>query len=51
MVILERLLKLREIASLNADSDRGLTDLVEGWFRIFDSTRIIERGRKLFTGR
>jgi antitoxin ParD1/3/4 len=44
-------LQLQELASLKADIDRGLTDLAEGRVQEFDSTRIIERGRKLLAGR
>jgi antitoxin ParD1/3/4 len=48
---MKRTLQLQELASLKADIDRGLTDLAEGRVREFDSTRIIERGRKLLAGR
>ncbi len=47
----KRALQLQELASLKADIDRGLTDLAEGRVQDFDSTRIIERGRKLLAGR
>jgi len=48
---MKRALQLQELASLKADIDRGLTDLAEGRVQDFDSTRIIERGRKLLAGR
>ena len=48
---MKRALQLQELASLKADIDRGLTDLAEGRMQDFDSTRIIERGRKLLAGR
>lgn len=48
---MKRALQLQELASLKFDIDRGLTDLAEGRVRDFDSTRIIERGRKLLSGR
>jgi antitoxin ParD1/3/4 len=48
---MKRTLQLQELASLKADIDRGLTDLAEGRVQDFDSTRIIERGRKLLAGR
>ncbi len=48
---MKRALQLQELASLKADIDSGLTDLAEGRVQDFDSTRIIERGRKLLAGR
>ena len=48
---MKRALQLQELASLKADIDRGLTDLSEGRVQDFDTTRIIERGRKLLAGR
>lgn len=48
---MKRALQLQELAALKADIDRGLNDLAEGRVREFDSTRIIERGRKLLVGR
>lgn len=48
---MKRALQLQELAALKADIDRGLNDLAEGRVREFDSTRIIERGRKLLAGR
>jgi antitoxin ParD1/3/4 len=49
--MMKRALQLQELASLKADIDRGLTDIAEGRVQEFDSTRIIERGRKLLAGR
>jgi antitoxin ParD1/3/4 len=48
---MKRALQLQELTALKADIDRGLTDLAEGRVQDFDSTRIIERGRKLLAGR
>jgi antitoxin ParD1/3/4 len=48
---MKRALQLQELTALKADIDRGLNDLAEGRVRDFDSTRIIERGRKLLAGR
>lgn len=48
---MKRALQLQELASLKSHIDRGLTDLAEGRVQDFDSTRIIERGRKLLAGR
>jgi antitoxin ParD1/3/4 len=48
---MKRALQLQELASLKSDIDCSLTDLVEGRVQDFDSTRIIERGRKLLAGR
>jgi len=48
---MKRVLQLQELASLKADIDRGLNDVAEGRVQDFDSTRIIERGRKLLAGR
>jgi len=48
---IKRALQLQELASLKADIDRGLTDLAEGRVPDFDTTRIIERGRKLLAAR
>jgi antitoxin ParD1/3/4 len=48
---MKRVLQLQELASLKSDIDCGLTDLAEGRVQDFDSTRIIERGRKLLAGR
>lgn len=48
---LKRSLRLQELAALNAEIDRGLTDLAEGRVQAFDAGRIIERGKKLLAGR
>jgi antitoxin ParD1/3/4 len=48
---MKRAVRLKEMESLKADIDRGLTDLAEGRVRDFDATRIIERGRKLLAAR
>jgi len=48
---IKRALQLQELASLKADIGRGLTDLAEGRVYDFDTTRIIERGRKLLAAR
>src|SRR4051794_31552118 len=47
----KRALHLQELEALKAELDRGLTDLAEGRLRDFDAARIIERGRKLLSGR
>ncbi|MSO99638.1 MAG: ribbon-helix-helix protein, CopG family [Acetobacteraceae bacterium] len=44
-------LQLKEMESLKADIDKGLTDLAEGRVQDFDAARIIERGRKLLAAR
>jgi len=48
---LKRAVRLKEMESLKADIDKGLTDLAEGRVRDFDAARIIERGRKLLAAR
>jgi antitoxin ParD1/3/4 len=48
---MKRALQIQELASLKADIDRGLADVVEGRVKDFDASRIIERGRKLLAGR
>ncbi len=48
---MKRTLQLKEMESLKADIDKGLTDLAEGRVQDFDATRIIERGRKLLAAR
>ncbi len=48
---MKRALQLKEMESLKADIDKGLTDLAEGRVQDFDAQRIIERGRKLLAGR
>jgi len=45
----KRALQLKELESLKADIDKGLTDLAEGRVQDFDAARIIERGRKLLS--
>ena len=47
----KRALQLQELASLQADIDRGLADLASGRVRDFDAERIIARGRQLLAGR
>lgn len=44
---LRRELRLKQIAELKADIDRGLADIAEGHLHRFDAGRIIARGRKL----
>jgi antitoxin ParD1/3/4 len=48
---LKRELRLRQLAELKADIDRGLTDVAEGRIVKFDAERIIARGRKLLADR
>ena len=48
---MKRALQLKELTSLKADIERGLTDVAEGRVQDFDSARIIERRRKLLVGR
>jgi antitoxin ParD1/3/4 len=48
---LKRTLQMKEMAALNADIEKGLTDLAEGRVQDFDATRIIERGKKLLAAR
>jgi antitoxin ParD1/3/4 len=48
---LKRTLQLKDVESLKADIDKGLTDLAEGRVRDFDAARIIARGRKLLAAR
>ena len=47
----KRALQLKEMESLQADIDKGLTDVAEGRVQDFDAARIIERGRKLLAAR
>jgi antitoxin ParD1/3/4 len=47
----KRALQLKEMESLKADINKGLTDLAEGRVQDFDAARIIERGRKLLAAR
>jgi antitoxin ParD1/3/4 len=39
----KRALRLRELAALKADIEKGLADLTEGRVKDFDAGRIIER--------
>jgi antitoxin ParD1/3/4 len=47
----KRALQLQELTALQADIDKGLTDLAEGRVKDFDTARIIERGKKLIASR
>ncbi|HUK09976.1 MAG TPA: ribbon-helix-helix protein, CopG family [Stellaceae bacterium] len=44
----KRALRLRDLATLKADIDKGLSDLTKGRERDFAAKRIIDRGKKLF---
>jgi len=44
-------MRMQEFASLKADIDAGLADVVAGRLVEFDREKIIERGRKLLTAR
>jgi antitoxin ParD1/3/4 len=48
---LKRALQLEELASLKADIDVGLADVVAGRVKDFDVDRIVQRGRKLLASR
>jgi len=48
---MKRVLQLEQLVSLKSEIRRGLTDLAEGRVRDFDSTAILERGRKLLAAR
>lgn len=48
---LKRELRLRQLAELKADIDRGLADVAEGRLARFDAKRIIARGKKLLADR
>jgi antitoxin ParD1/3/4 len=48
---LKRELRLRQLAELKADINRGLSDVAEGRLANFDTGRIIARGRKLLADR
>ena len=48
---LKRELRLRQLAELKANIDRGLSDVAEGRIVKFDAERIIARGRKLLADR
>jgi antitoxin ParD1/3/4 len=47
----KRALQLQELEALKADIDKGLADVAAGRIKKFDTTRIIERGRKLLAAR
>lgn len=47
----KRAVQLKEMQSLKADIDKGLTDLAEGRVKDFDAAHIIERGRRLLAAR
>jgi antitoxin ParD1/3/4 len=44
-------LRARQLAELRSDIGRGLVDVAKGRLAVFDRDRIIQRGRKRFTGR
>ena len=48
---MKRALQLKEMEALQADIDKGLTDLAEGRVQDFDAARIVARGRKLLAAR
>lgn len=48
---LKRELRLRQLAELKADIDRGLADVAAGRLATFNADRIIARGRKLLADR
>lgn len=48
---MKRALQLQELAALKADIDQGLEDVAAGRLVEFNADRIIERGRKLLSGR
>ena len=47
----QRTLQLHEIAILKADIDKGLADVAAGRVADFDTSKIVERGRKLLASR
>ena len=47
----KRALRLQELTALQTDIDRGLADLAEGRVVDFDTSRIVERGRRLLAAR
>lgn len=47
----KRALRLGELEALQADIDKGLSDVAAGRVQDFDADRIIERGRKLLAAR
>jgi antitoxin ParD1/3/4 len=48
---LKRALQIEELPALKADLGAGLADVAAGRVKDFDSTRIVERGRKLSAAR
>lgn len=48
---IKRELRLRQLAELKGDIDRGLADVAAGRVTKFDAKRIIVRGRKLLADR
>jgi len=48
---LKRALQVEELGALKADIERGLADVARGRVQDFDVDRIVERRRKLLTGR
>ncbi|HEV2135248.1 MAG TPA: ribbon-helix-helix protein, CopG family [Terracidiphilus sp.] len=48
---LKRELRLRQLAELKTDIDRGLADVAAGRVADFDAGRILARGRKLLADR
>ncbi len=48
---MKRALQVQEMAALQADIDKGLTDLAEGRVKDFDARPIVERGKKLLAAR
>ncbi len=48
---MKRALRLKEMAALKTDIDKGLTALTEGRVKDFDAARIIARGRKPLAAR
>ena len=48
---IKRALQLQEFANLQADLDKGLSDLAAGRTKDFDIKRIVRRGRKLLASR
>jgi antitoxin ParD1/3/4 len=48
---MKRALQVEELAALKADIDAGLADVAAGRVKDFDTTRIVERGRKLLAAR
>ncbi len=48
---IKRAMQLQELASLKADIDKGLADVVSGKIKDFNADHIISRGRKLLADR